>query len=302
MPDSGFATALRTAVSLRGLPLVRICSRLAERGICLTPATLSYWQRGRSQPERFESLRAVGELEVILNLPTGSLRTLLEPQRPRGRSCRPEDNTAIQRLFGNGSPQEQALGEAFRYFNTGLRALSIRESVVLDEARCIQKVSVSQVLRATRDGGDRLIAVHQVDDSAALRVNVAVHCGRLGETCFDRRLGCVVTEILFGRPLRTGETAVVEYDLVVDGCRVQSVFHERSVRAGLRELLLHVRFHPDALPANCRSYYRPRPNSEPEHSRRIALDASQTAHILPSRCTPGFHGMAWEWPGNPRRT
>ncbi|WP_420881638.1 helix-turn-helix domain-containing protein [Streptomyces rhizosphaericola] len=83
-PDA-FPAALREALGRRGLSLERVSERLRARGIAVSQATLSSWQRGRSQPERARSLRAVEVLEEILELPGGALRSLLGPRRPRGR-------------------------------------------------------------------------------------------------------------------------------------------------------------------------------------------------------------------------
>lgn len=56
--EAGFALALRETVQGRGLSLDPVRERLATRGISISLATLSYWQRGRSQPEQAHSLRA----------------------------------------------------------------------------------------------------------------------------------------------------------------------------------------------------------------------------------------------------
>ncbi|MFD8961897.1 multiprotein-bridging factor 1 family protein, partial [Streptomyces anulatus] len=61
-----FPGALREALNRRGLSLERVSERLRVRGITISQATLSSWQRGRSQPERARSLRAVEVLEEIL--------------------------------------------------------------------------------------------------------------------------------------------------------------------------------------------------------------------------------------------
>ncbi|TDD41467.1 hypothetical protein [Saccharopolyspora elongata] len=46
------------AVALEGLR-----GRLARRGIKVSLASLSYWQQGRSRPERADSLRALRAIE-----------------------------------------------------------------------------------------------------------------------------------------------------------------------------------------------------------------------------------------------
>ncbi|MYS48560.1 hypothetical protein GTW46_00485, partial [Streptomyces sp. SID6013] len=70
-----FGEALQRALKARGLSLQRLHHHLGQRGISVSPVTLSHWQRGRSQPERRQSLRAVAEIEVILKLAPGTLQS-----------------------------------------------------------------------------------------------------------------------------------------------------------------------------------------------------------------------------------
>ncbi|MEQ4605719.1 helix-turn-helix transcriptional regulator [Streptomyces cavourensis] len=88
-PPSAFGQALREARERKGLTLARLRDHLARRGVRVSTVTLSHWQRGRSQPERAESLRAVSAIESILGCPAGGLLALLGPRRPRGRPRRP---------------------------------------------------------------------------------------------------------------------------------------------------------------------------------------------------------------------
>ncbi|MEU3958542.1 XRE family transcriptional regulator [Streptomyces buecherae] len=296
-PATSFAAVFREALRQRGLPLERVRERLEARGIRISLATLSYWQRGRSQPERAQSLRAVDALEDILALPTGALRSLLGPHRPRGRAvCELQDLSASQRVFGENSTVEQALGAAFAHFNEDLCSVVIRETLRLDERRCIRSTSVHQVLRATRDGASRLTVVHCIDDTSAESIDVVVRCGKPGSVRFLPELRCIIIEVLLGRELARNETAVIDYEVLLGPSNVPSTHHERRTRVHLREYLLHVYFHPDALPASCHRYYRERIGAEKRSSRRLALDVSHSAHMLPIRCPAGVHGMSWEWP------
>jgi len=52
-----FDAALRAAIRARGLSLDRLREHLRARGVTVTTATLSYWQSGRSRPERRDSVR-----------------------------------------------------------------------------------------------------------------------------------------------------------------------------------------------------------------------------------------------------
>ncbi|OQO89593.1 hypothetical protein [Saccharomonospora piscinae] len=85
-----FADTLRSAIFTSGLSLDRIQVRLQERGVPVSVTALSYWQSGKRQPERQRSLHAVLALEQILDVPTGSLLSLLPPPRPRGIASRRE--------------------------------------------------------------------------------------------------------------------------------------------------------------------------------------------------------------------
>ncbi|NIJ13132.1 hypothetical protein FHU38_003476 [Saccharomonospora amisosensis] len=88
MGETVFSDALRTAIATSGLSLDRIQARLHARGVSVSVTALSYWQSGKRQPERQNSLFAVRALEDILQLPAGSLLSLLPPPRPRGVASR----------------------------------------------------------------------------------------------------------------------------------------------------------------------------------------------------------------------
>lgn len=77
-----FHAALRAAIEARGLGLERISAHLRAKGHRISTATLSYWQSGRSAPSRFNSLAALGALEVILDVERGSLAKLATAATP----------------------------------------------------------------------------------------------------------------------------------------------------------------------------------------------------------------------------
>ncbi|MBP3223133.1 MAG: hypothetical protein J6M18_04320 [Actinomycetaceae bacterium] len=76
-----FAQAFRDAVGESGMTLVEVIDALADRGVKLTQATLSYWQSGRSLPRRQSSIKAVSELEMVLGVLPGTLLAPLEKDR-----------------------------------------------------------------------------------------------------------------------------------------------------------------------------------------------------------------------------
>jgi hypothetical protein len=79
--QNGFPEALRVAISRSGRSLESLRRRLDERGTPVSIATLSYWQSGRSRPQRAASLRAILHLEELLGLPAGHLMHRIGPRR-----------------------------------------------------------------------------------------------------------------------------------------------------------------------------------------------------------------------------
>ena len=93
-----FPVAFADALRRRGVSLAWLHERLVERGRPVSPAALSYWRSGRSQPERGTSREALVEIERLLRVAPGSLIDRLGPSRRPGP--RPGEKT-VRELFGN---------------------------------------------------------------------------------------------------------------------------------------------------------------------------------------------------------
>ncbi|MFB8217880.1 helix-turn-helix domain-containing protein [Streptomyces anulatus] len=290
-----FPGALREALNRRGLSLERVSERLRVRGITISQATLSSWQRGRSQPERARSLRAVEVLEEILELPAGALRSLLGPRRPRGRITPPGAEGAALQILGEDSVVEKALGARFRHFNQETSSLMVHDIVRMGESGTLSAISTTNVLRASRAGADRAIFVLSFDDEAAEPVDIRVSCGRLAEATYLKGLKSLVLEIHFGRELAKLDTTVVSYAVEVSPSETPATHYERWSRTNLHEYLQQVFFHPGALPSDCHRYVREKVGAPPRARRRIPLSESHDVHVLTSRCKPGVHGVAWDY-------
>ncbi|MEU6479796.1 helix-turn-helix transcriptional regulator [Streptomyces sp. NPDC047017] len=290
-----FGPTLRRALERRGLSLQRLRDHLAARGIRVSVVTLSHWQRGRSQPERADSLRAVAEMEAILHLPAGALQGLLGPRRPRGRSLPtpPERTQTARPVYGPKHQLVQALGEeAFNRLNAGTVPLSIHDTLSLDStgrAHC----TVTQVVRATHDGADHVIAYLELDESSAPSMTASVQCGTLIDQRYTPELGLLTMHIGFGRPLTRGESAVITYDIEIGPQQGEDTRYERVLPCHLRQYFLHIRFHPQALPASLFGYYRARYGAPRQDIRPLSLSASGTAHIMPTDAAAGVHGISW---------
>ncbi|SDD40818.1 hypothetical protein F610DRAFT_04362 [Streptomyces sp. LaPpAH-199] len=290
-----FPAVLREALGRRGLSLERVSERLKARGITISQATLSSWQRGRSQPERARSLRAVDVLEEILDLPAGTLRSLLGPRRPRGRTTPPGAEGAALQILGEDSVVEKALGARFRHFNQETSSLMVHDIVRIGECGTMSGFSTTNVLRAGRAGADRALFVLSFDDEAAEPVDIRVTCGRLAEATYLKGLKSLVLEIHFGRKLAKLDTTVVSYAVEVSPSLTPATHYERWSRTNLHEYLQQVYFHPGALPVDCHRYVREKVGAPPRAQRRIPLGAAHDVHVLTSRCKPGVHGVAWEY-------
>ncbi|MEI7033318.1 hypothetical protein [Streptomyces pratensis] len=294
-PDATFATAFRRALKESGLSLERVRGHLQARRITVSLATLSYWQGGRSQPEKPESLRAVDALEPLLGLERGALRSLLGPNRPRG-SAPPHDPAVVRGVYGENSDVEQVLGDAFPHFNAGLRHLVIHETVTLDEHRHIRESHLTAVVKAISDGVRHMSVIHSLDAPDAGTIDLTVPSGPAPPVRFLPDLGCVAADIPLGRRLARNETAVAEYTLRSASAGGASHQHERRVTTPLTAYVLRVRFHPRALPAHCWRFYSRQLGAEPQYRHRVPLDAFHTTHLMPTKCTPGVYGIQWAWP------
>ncbi|WP_411082654.1 helix-turn-helix domain-containing protein [Streptomyces sp. cmx-18-6] len=290
-----FPGALRQALNRRGLSLERVSERLRAHGIVISQATLSSWQRGRSQPERARSLRALEALEEILELPAGALLSLLGPRRPRGRITPAGGEGAALQVLGEDSVVEKALGARFRHFNQETGSLVVHDVVTVGESGTLSGISSTNVLRAGRAGADRAVFVLSFDDEAAEPVDIRVTCGRLVEATYLKNLKSLVLEIHFGRRLAKLDTTVVSYAVEVSPSETPATHYERWSRTNLHEYLQQVFFHPAALPSDCHRYVRDRVGSPPHARRRIPLSDAYDVHVLTSRCKPGVHGVAWDY-------
>lgn len=246
-----FHLALRTAFSVRGLPLQRVQHHLAHRGVKVGVTSLSYWQQGARRPQRAESLRAVKALEEVLELPGNSLLRLLDAgdaradaERPAGRSYRSlmEASGAVERLLDAlDSPADG-----------GLHTVGHQERVRIGSGRELRRRDSQHVVRAHRDGIDRYLAVYRGDpgcDPARVEVAARENC-RTGRVRWNREAGVLVAELLFDTRLRAGETYLFGYGFD-DGTGGPCGEYLRGFSFGGGQYVLQVHFDEDALPVRC---------------------------------------------------
>lgn len=295
--DTGpFPAALRAAIAVRGLGLERLRDRLRGRGVTVSLATLSYWQSGRSRPERRDSLLALRHLEAVLEVPDGALASLLGPPRRRGRWTQGLGGLpTIGALWPDPAPVENALGQVDTTWDERLTRLSQHDRVHIGpEGGELAYVS-RQVLRAEADGPDRWVLMIHTDDHRhpAPTVRPLRNCS-LGRVVESPDSGLTVAELLFHRPLRRGETVITEHEIAHAPPGPADGNYERKFRLPVREYVLEVCFDPARLPEYCEQYTRDERGIE--DSKPVTPDAGHAVHGVALNFGPGCYGFRWGWP------
>ncbi|GAA5157929.1 helix-turn-helix domain-containing protein [Ornithinimicrobium tianjinense] len=284
-----FAHVLRAAVQRRGLGLERLRERLQARGASVSVATLSYWQSGRSRPERADSLRALAVLEDILELDDGELRGLLPPPRPRGRLSPPTVERSS--LMPSGDVVKSLLGE-LGVDEAALTRLSLHDIYHLHEDRQTRVQRVRQVHRAESPDARSWPVVHMLVPAPDTPPRITPVQGCVIGAHRERAdLGLAVAELVLPRPLDRGDTALTEYEVDVVANGEPWTDLERGLPQRLRELVLEVHFHPADVPSSCVAYTVV---DGVEEWWPLRLQGG-LAHLMLRDFGPGTCGIRWEW-------
>ncbi|WP_052229784.1 transcriptional regulator [Streptomyces sp. CT34] len=292
-----FSETLRTAIANSGLSLHRISRKLAERGANVSPAALSYWQRGSNRPERAESLRAVALLEEILELTPHTLMPLLGPPRSRGRwtaSSTPLPTGAVWSRSGSLNRTLTSLGpQALRsLWSVSTLYTHLHERFTAD--RTPHRTHVRKAVRAEEDGVDRIIAVMH-NEGAATHFE-AVRAVRLGRIRTDPETHYCVAEFILDRVLNTGDTATVEYvSHSAPGTSPAQQCTRHSLYRPASALVIEVEFAPDAIPVTCEAFYTPRRDAPERRLGPLWIGNGNSAHLALSDPGPGTYGVRWDW-------
>lgn len=293
-----FPDALRAAIKGSGLSLDRIQHRLQLRGVTISVATLSYWQSGRRRPERPESLDALRHLEAVLRVPPNALTALLGPPRPRGRRRHNGRLLPLDVLWGSAN-----LNSLLTRVNTScdgiLARISQHDRCMVNAERQLHTVHVSQVLRAEQDGADRWVLVYdwEVATKDAPQITGLRNC-RLGRIAIDHEAHILVAELLFDRALATGETLIMEYQVVNPasghGSTADSYF--RRLRLPVRDYVVEVQFDGSNLPMRCQQFSSPAGDVRLARRRNLAVSPTGDVHAVALGVGPGLFGIEWDWP------
>jgi hypothetical protein len=105
----------------------------------------------------------------------------------------------------------------------------------------------------------------------------------------------LVAEVVLDRVLRAGETALVDLVFVIDPGADSSTANRRFVRP-LRDYVLEVEFHPDAVPPRCHGFVRPGPDGADVETGELWIGTTASTHLVVRDARAGaVHGVRWEW-------
>ncbi|WP_018682618.1 helix-turn-helix domain-containing protein [Actinokineospora enzanensis] len=296
VPLETFPAVLSGAIESSGLSLEQLQRKLADEGVRVSLSTLSYWRRGRTRPERPESLRAVEAIEEVLNLPHGYLTGLLGPRKPRGRwvarggIVHPHDE-----LWDNTSGLSSVLLELGEADPGEVTYLQIHDQHHLDHQGRDFRTRVRMLLRSEVDGLGSLVVLHRAEDTdrALPTLSSAVGCaiGRVRDIPSCR---FTAGEILLDRQLNTGQTAVIEFEVHWFGA-TRSVRYVRTSRRPVRDYLVEVNFHPSRLPAQCFAFTQT--GADAREIRAETLDVGRYGGVHTSIQGAGLPivGIRWTW-------
>lgn len=308
--NSPFAAALHAAIVASGLTLEQLRRRLADQGIQVSLATLSYWRHGRSRPERASSLRAVRVLEQALATPPGALSALLTPSAVRRRRRHP-DGRPIPEAAPNNGWLTRVFADLDAPHPDHVRRLASHDIYRLGPDRGGAWMTMRFVLRANLPQVSRFLLVYVADLDVEDRPTVAAtRYARLGRERYDPESGLFVMEMLLERRLPAEDTALLECDLELATHGPADHF-ERHFTTNQGQYLLEVMFDPAAQPVRCFRYTGPMDlpigpgdhaadRRSPEVDRReIWLsDNSHSVHTFAQDVGPdacGAVGIEWTW-------
>ena len=307
-----FSRALQLAITRSGYKLSAIERRLAERGRPIARSTLSYWQQGHRQPERSQSQAALALLEEILEVPSGSLRDLVGPPRPRGRWLNyRRAGREWEDLWTDTDAIAQVLSSEQRRENSRFQELITVDTFSIGVSKELQWHEYQQLFRAREDGANRIVLLYRANpdvDIDAVRVEPLLNC-RLGRQRTLPAAGIAAFELLLDRRLRAGETHFMSYRQISppvtaatrerlagpNGPHTDEMISGRVFRSPIHSFVMHARFDPSMLPVRCFGVRLSRIGAREEIMSELPLTVQHTAHFSLQSSNPAAYAMRWEW-------
>lgn len=284
-----FASVLRWAIAARNVSLEQLRRELRERGATVSVATLSYWQSGRSKPERATSVAALRPLEEILGLPRGFLTSRLGEALHAQQSG---ELYALASLPKVGEERTSHIDAAVAQLGMNyddLTWVSVHDRLRVDARGVETSHDVRLVLQARHDGVDRYPVWLETDDATFPVVTAMTNC-RVGRVREFAQFSGVAVEMRLARPLRAGETMLVEHRQGLIGPRQRVAYAWRQVASPSRDVVIEVGFDDTAVPTSACMHSMV--GGVAEH-RGVAVHPVIQGLFVDNE--PGCYGVAWTW-------
>ncbi|MCO5309604.1 MAG: hypothetical protein M9891_10005 [Austwickia sp.] len=292
-----FPQALRAAVRARGLGLQRISAHLRRKGHHVSSATLSYWQSGRSAPSRFTSLAAIGELEVVLGVPRGSLARLATLGAPSAGSpsaadaARPVPPPQLADVVDRGRAVDEILTAWGDTLHRDVTVVSKQTVGWADAHGNTPRIRSREVLVLPQQPIETYV-VAGGHPFAGVKVEVSALIGATIRRCVSETENSFAIAQLALPPAPPGGVHVLEYEFTFSG--LPAVRRDRGqcvvlALGPVREAYLEVRFPVGAAPESVTAV-----QTNPGGAHRSPLTVSgQAARLLRRDFGPGTLTLEW---------
>lgn len=285
-----FSAALHLAMEAGDWTLEGLQQALARQGVEVSLSTLSYWRRGRSRPERPDSLRAVAVIEALLGLPEQTLAGLLQSRRIDP----PFTVASLSRLWARPAELSELVERIMSAAGDDLTRLSICDDYYVGADRRSYRLVTRLVVRADADQVGRCLVGHWTEDGDQPATITRTSGCRPGRIRGDAATGFMVAELLLDRALRHGEYGVLEFEVAVPAQAVEPHDFSHRFVTPARLYALSVHFDPAALPARVVGFQRLSENG-PDRWREELWPMGRTVHTVATDVRPGIVGIRWEW-------
>ncbi|WP_449407013.1 helix-turn-helix domain-containing protein [Microbacterium maritypicum] len=285
-----FHGAFRDAINARGLTLARLHEMLRARGNGVSMTTLSYWRSGRRRPEGVQSLTALADIEILLDLRAGALTGLLGSTNrtgPVGPNLFPIDEQGLELAVIDAF---DAMGAEYPDTSRELTTHSITD---VDEHGNVSHCTTRSIIQSTV-GTVRSIPFLELTpgESTPAPIIEAISGGRISAR-YSHPSG-EVHGVLFELdvPLAAPDTAIVEWSVDFPPGYPAQRDSGHAVAMKARELLVWTRFHPDALPDRIEERV-----DTPDGVITTALDLGgrHSVHQVRRAFGPGALGISWSY-------
>lgn len=287
--EDSFATVLDEAIAARGIPLRRLSEVLADRGDPVSVAALSYWRSGHRAPQSDASLDAVRRLEEILLVDEGALTSHIPARATPGPDVRRSFDS-----FDHPAASGSNVGEMLQRMGHSVRDTILTSSYQRYDIGTDRQIITYQQRSfwTARVDGARTVAMTWHYDSPGTEPTIrSVTGARVGETLFDIRTRTFTGELVLPRPLKRGETAIIE--LTVDDLRERDdvTLLENILERRVDDACLWIHFAKGSRPVDCVGYAT---NEKHRDTGKVRL-MDGALHRIVRGYGPGLIGFRWRW-------